>query len=97
MPLKITQHEAETIALNILNFLLNDEDRRQRFMTLTGMDPQDLRGNASDPAFLAGIVEYLLQDESLIYTFADEYNTPPDQPAIAHRALIGRENTGEFY
>jgi len=93
----MTQQEAETIAINVLNFLVSDEVRRERFMTLTGMDPQDLRGNASEPAFLTGILDYILQDESLIYTFADTYNFAPDLPATARRTLAGGENPGEFY
>ncbi len=93
----MNQPEAETLALNVLNFLAGDEMRLQRFMTVTGMDPHALRGNVSDPAFLAGILDYLLQDESLIYMFASTYNTPPGQPAQARRVLVGGSDTGDFY
>jgi len=89
--------EAETTALNVLNFLAGDETRLQRFMTLSGLDPQALRSNVSDPAFLAGILDYLLQDESLIYMFASTYNTPPGQPEEARRVLVGGKDTGDYY
>ena len=93
----MTQHEAETIALNVLNFLAGDAARLERFMSLSGMDPRTLRNNAADPAFLGGVLDYLLQDETLIYMFADEQNTPPDRPALARRVLGGGGDTGEYY
>ena len=87
--------DAETIALNVLNFLVADEERLQRFMTLSGMEPATLRSNASDPVFLAGILDYLLHDESLIYIFAEQHNIAPEVPAQAHRTLVGRDG-GDF-
>lgn len=87
--------EAEAIALNVLGFLIRDETRQERFMTLSGMDPSTLRNNASDPDFLAGILDYLLQDETLIYLFASEHNVTPEVPAQARRAL-DRGDTGEY-
>ena len=90
------QHEAETIALNVLSFLLSEEERRERFMTLSGIDPQLLGDNVAEPAFLAGILDYLLQDETLIYVFCDEYNATPDCPARARRSLVGNDDHGGY-
>jgi len=92
----VDQNEAETIALNVLNFLLGNETRLERFMTLSGMDPQALKNNASDPVFLAGILDYLLQDETLVYLFVEEYNLSPALPATARRTLVGGNN-GDFH
>jgi len=90
------QNEAETIALNVLGFLMGNETRLERFMTLSGLDPRALKDNASDPVFLAGILDYLLQDETLVYLFAEEYNLSPALPATARRALAGGDN-GDFH
>ncbi len=90
------QNEAETIALNALSFLVGNETRLERFMSLSGMDASALKDNASDPDFLAGILDYLLQDETLIYMFAEEYNLSPSLPATARRALAGG-NSGDFH
>ncbi len=90
------QNEAETIALNALSFLVGNETRLERFMSLSGMDATALKDNASDPAFLAGILDYLLQDETLVYMFAEEYNLSPALPATARRTLVGG-NTGDFH
>ena len=85
------QNEAETLALKALNFLASDEERLERFMSLTGMGPQTLRNSASDPAVLAGVLDYLLQDETLVYMLASELNITPDQPSRARRVLMGGE------
>jgi len=90
------QNEAETIALNVLGFLTGNETRLERFMTLSGLDPHTLKNNASDPVFLAGILDYLLQDETLVYMFAEEYNLSPALPATARRTLVGG-NTGDYH
>ncbi len=90
------QNEAETIALNALSFLVGNETRLERFMSLSGMDATALKNNASDPVFLAGILDYLLQDETLVYMFAEEYNLAPALPTTARRTLVGG-NTGDFH
>jgi len=92
----VKQNEAETIALNALSFLVSNETRLERFMSLSGMDASALKDNASDPSFLAGILDYLLQDETLVYMFAEEYNLSPALPATARRTLLGG-HTGDFY
>jgi len=92
----VKQNEAETIALNVLNFLTSNETRLERFMTLSGLDPAALKDNAGDPVFLAGILDYLLQDETLVYMFAEEYNLSPALPATACRALAGGIS-GDFH
>ena len=93
----MNQNEAEATALNILSFLMGDDQRRERFMSLSGMNMETLRQDAGNPVFLAGILDYLLQDETLIYMFADAYNITPDLPARARRALSGGKDTGDYY
>jgi len=90
----MNQSEAEAVALNVLNFLFDDETRLERFMNLSGIDPEALRTTAFDPDFLAGILDYLLQDETLVYLFAGAYNTAPDVPAKARRALASDDSGG---
>lgn len=86
------QDAAELIALNVLSFLTGDEPRLERFMNLSGNSAQSLAEGATEPAFLAGILEYLLQDETLVYMFAAEYDTTPDTPNKALRVLVGGES-----
>ncbi len=91
----MTQDEAITIGLNVLNFLAGDNARLERFLSLTGTAPQTLRSSAENPAFLAGVLDYLLEDETLVYMFASTTNTTPDAPGKARRMLVSDER-GEF-
>lgn len=72
-----------------LTFLAEDEDRLKTFMTLSGTSPGDLKAGASQPEFLAGVLDYLLSDEKLLLTFIGSQGLEPEIPAIARRLLPG--------
>jgi len=48
----MTPHAAETFALNVLTWLVGDEDLLPIFMNSTGTDGDALRENAGSPEFL---------------------------------------------
>jgi hypothetical protein len=84
---KLSLEEAEIIALKGLAFLANDPERLGRFLALSGVSPGDIRAAAADRYFLAGILNHLLQDESLLLTFAAGENLDPRLPAQAAEIL----------
>ena len=45
-------HDAEAIAINVLKFLAGRPEELGRFLTLSGIDPADLRELAADTQFL---------------------------------------------
>lgn len=68
---------AETIAMRGLRFLAADPDRLGRFLSTSGIGPQDLRGRAGDHEVLNAVIEFLMSDESLLLVFcADEKIDP---------------------
>jgi hypothetical protein len=81
--------EAETIALKALAFLAGDEDRLERFMALTGLSPEAIRAGAGTAPFLAGVLDYLRGDESLLLVFAESAGVAPRDIATAAAALSG--------
>jgi hypothetical protein len=81
--------QAATLALKALQFLLNDQDRAGAFLAQTGLSPGDLRRNAADPAFLAGVMDYLLTQEELVVSFAADENLDPGRVMAIRRALPG--------
>lgn len=87
-PRKNTE-EAEIIGLNALGFLASDGERLQRFMDLSGLDVAAIRAGASSPAFLGGILDHLLSDESLLLIFAEEQQMRPERIAQLRRTLPG--------
>ena len=84
----VSRGEAEIIALKVLSFLADDPARLSRFLALSGVDLNDLRDAAQSPDFLAGLLNHLLEDESLLLTFCAEHQLDPYVPARAFRALI---------
>jgi hypothetical protein len=80
----VTNHdEAQVIALNVLTFLASDDDRLVGFLRMTGVDPATLRTSAADPAFLAGVLHYVVQNEAMLLEFADAQQVDPNLPRLA--------------
>ncbi|OYY64166.1 DUF3572 family protein [Sphingomonas sp. 28-62-11] len=55
--------DAGLIGLRALAWALADADRASRLLALTGLDPQALRANASDPVTLAALLGFLESHE----------------------------------
>lgn len=91
MPPKTSQNseQAEVLALQVLGFLAADPERLQRFMDLSGLDVPAIRASAADPAFLAGLLDHLLSDESLLLIFAEEHGLRPERIQALRRNLPG--------
>ena len=81
--------EAEALGLSALAFLLEEDDRVQGFLQLTGVDPSALPGLASRPSFLLAVLDHLAGDEELLLCFAREQQVKPETIALARRALGG--------
>ncbi|MDH3741195.1 MAG: DUF3572 domain-containing protein [Hyphomicrobiales bacterium] len=69
--------QAEVVALGILQFLASEPEHFSRFLSLTGLSPQDISGQAGEPAFLASVMDYLLSDEKLLLEFAENDSLQP--------------------
>ena len=86
-PRTIARDEAETIAIQALAFLAGRPDDLGRFLAVAGLGPANLRRAAADPAFLAGVVAYLLGDEKLLLAFAADIEMTPQRLAEVGRLL----------
>jgi hypothetical protein len=81
--------DADTIALKALGFVAGNAEYMSRFLALTGMTPEQLKERPDDPAVLGGVLDFLLQHESVLTAFAEDAELAPDQVAAARRALPG--------
>jgi hypothetical protein len=84
---KVSREEAEVIALKGLAFLAKDSERLSRFLALSGVSIAGIREAAASPQFLVGLLNHLLQDESLLLTFAADADLDPRLPALAAEIL----------
>ncbi len=83
--------EAEALALRALTFILENDERIQKFLQITGVDPNDLSGLAAQPTFLLAVLDYLAGDEELLLSFAQEIQVNPETIGLARRALGGED------
>lgn len=81
--------DAENVAIRALFFLAADEARLGRFLAATGIGPAEIRAAAREPRFLAGVLDHLMDDESVMLAFSQEIGIPPDQIARARDMLSG--------
>lgn len=80
---------AEALALSGLGFLAEDPNRLGRFLSLSGMGPDELRAEAGSAHVMTAVLDYLLEDESLLLVFAGMKGLDPASVAEAHRLLAG--------
>ena len=89
----MTPSQAETVALQALAHVVSDPDLSAAFMGPNGLAPHDLRAGASDPVFLASLLDFLCQRDDWVVSFCDAQGYPYDTPLQARYALPGAEET----
>ena len=82
---------AETIALNALGWLVQNDEILPLFLGSTGSAESDLKTRLGDPAFLASVLEFLTMDDAWVVAFCDTVNLAYDDPLKARYALPGAE------
>lgn len=80
---------AEIVAIKALAFIADEQARLERFLTLTGLSPGEVKMRAGEPAFLGGVLDYLLSEESLALRFADYAGLDAGTAMQARAALPG--------
>jgi hypothetical protein len=84
-----SREAAESLAIAAFSFIAEEPDRLGRFLAATGLGPERIREAAREPHFLAGVLEHMLADESLLLAFADSADIDPANIARARRVLGG--------
>ena len=82
-----SEQDAESIAIGAISFLAGHPEEFSRFLALSGIDLAALRQSAEDPAFLGGVLDFLLQDEPLLLVFAEQNGIDPATVGAARRRL----------
>ena len=77
------------LAIQALGFIAAEPERLDAFLGATGLTLERLRESATQPDFLAGVLEHMLADESLLLAFADSAAIDPAAVARARNALGG--------
>ena len=80
---------AEILALKAVTFVISNEDMSDRFMALSGMDESAIKTAINDRLFLINILEFLVNYEPDLISFANNEDIEPELVTKAWRVLGG--------
>ncbi|WP_272916642.1 DUF3572 domain-containing protein [Novosphingobium silvae] len=80
--------DPQALALNALGWVLVDQDRAERFLSLTGLSPEELRASLGEPGTLTAVIEFLCSHEPDLLAAADALGVTP-QALAATRERLG--------
>lgn len=85
----LTQHtnDAEALALAALAATLSDERRAQRFLSLTGLDVDELRARVGERSLLAAVLGFLEAHEPDLVAVAASLEIEAEQLVSARMEL----------
>lgn len=83
------QEAAEALALTALAYVLEDAGRTDRFLRVTGVDGAGLPTLLQDPLFLGCILDFVLEDETLLIAVSAVAGVRADRMAAMRRRLPG--------
>ena len=66
---------------------MTDERRAQRFLDLSGIDTEDLRRRAAEPALLAALLRFLEAHEPDLIEVAGAIGAKPEELVAARKEL----------
>ena len=78
---------AEIVAVQALSFVAGEPERLGLFLAESGLGPDTLRSAATDPHFLAGVLDFVLRDDATVKAFASASQLDPTTIAAARQAL----------
>ena len=69
--------DPSALALSALGWLLADEARAERLLSLTGLTPDELRDGLGDPAVLGAVLDFLSAHEPDLVAAAEALGVTP--------------------
>jgi len=85
----MTKDKAEELALQALAWIAASDDLMGVFLGATGSSVDMVRAQATEPAFLGSVLDFLLMDDAWITGFCDAHRLDYSQPMRARQMLPG--------
>ena len=82
----------EDIAIRALVWIAGNAQMMHRFLDLSGIDAGQIRHAAKEPAFFAGVLNFILAHEPTLKEFAEAENLHPSMVASAVKLLPGGDS-----
>ena len=73
------EEELSTLAIRALVWVLGEDSRAQRFLSLTGLDPDDLRARIADPDVHEAVRSFLEGHQPDLLACADALGVKPER------------------
>ena len=86
-PVHNPREVAEIVAIQALSFIAAEPERLGLFLAESGLGPETLRAAASDPQFLAHVLDFVMRDDATVKAFAAASELHPTNIAAARQAL----------
>ena len=86
-PVQNPREVAEIVAIQALSFVASDSERLGLFLAETGIGPDTLRKSATEPKFLASVLDFVLRDDATVKAFAKASDLHPTNVAAAREVL----------
>jgi len=83
------EETAELLALQALGWLAGRDELLAQFLSASGASLADLPGAAQDPAFLASVLDFLLNEDAWVIGFCDATGYSYTEPMTARAFLPG--------
>ena len=80
-------NDPTAIALRALAATLCEQRLAERFLSLSGIEPPELRQRASDPEVLVALLRFLEANEMDLITIASAISAKPEQLVAARQQL----------
>lgn len=81
---------AKTLALAALGWILQDGERAERYLELTGLDADSLRAGLDDPALLGSTIDFLANYEPDLIRASEALAVSPEE-LIAQKTHLNGE------
>lgn len=85
----MTPEKAEILALEALSWLAGEPEDLQRFLRLSGLEPETLRQGAGTPEMSVAILDFLLVHEEMLLRFCESAGVKAKELHLARHVLGG--------
>lgn len=89
--MSFSSDSAETFALKALTWLASNDELLPVFLGASGASVDDLKSQATDPAFLASVLDFIMMDDAWVIELCDTLGAKYEDPMKARYALPGSE------
>ncbi|OLP43250.1 DUF3572 domain-containing protein [Rhizobium oryziradicis] len=80
-----SSEHAEQTAIAVLSWLAGEPEMLGRFLSLTGVEPGQMRQAIKNPDFLAGMLDFIVQHEPTLLDFCAATQSQPEDVMAAWR------------